>query len=322
MKVSVIVPVYNVQGYLKKCIESIINQTYTNLEIILVNDGSTDKSGQICDEFAEKDLRIKVCHKVNGGLSDARNRGIDMATSEWITFIDSDDYVASDYIEYLFKLIQDYDGDIAIATFKYVTNQKEIDHANGEVVAMSKEVALERMLLNDGFDMGAWAKMYRTEYFKNIRYPVGKLFEDSGTTYKLIDQANKIIFGSKAIYYYINRVDSIVNGSFNPRKFDLIEMNEEMNEFIEKKYPNLTYASKRRLIWAYFSTLNQVLASDNKKIISKYAPLLVEYIKGQKEFIKTMDKLPKRDLVAFYLLDICGLKIYSLCWNIYLKLTK
>lgn len=322
MKVSVVVPVYNVQDYLKKCVESIINQSHRDLEIILVDDGSTDISGQMCDDFAKHDSRIKVIHKINGGLSDARNKGIALATSEWITFIDSDDYVTTDYIEYLLNLVLENNSDISIATFKYVTRNKQIDKATGEISKMSKDDALERMLLNDGFDMGAWAKLYRTEYFNDIKYPVGKLYEDSGTTYKLIDKASSVVFGSKSIYFYINRSDSIVNSSFNPKKLDLIEMNQEMYIFIRKKYSHLTYAAERRLLWAYFSTLNQIIATKDKIIIDKYGKNIVKYIKMQGKTIKGNKSLPKRDKWAFYLLNNGGLSIYTICWNIYLKIIK
>lgn len=322
MTVSIVIPVYNVEKYLNKCINTVINQSFKDLEILLVDDGSTDNSGKICDEFALTDNRIKVIHKANGGLSDARNVGIENATSEWITFIDSDDYVSEDYVEYLFQLVNQYNADISIATFTYVTNNKKIEKSTGSVYVMNTETALKRMLMNDGFDMGAWGKMYRTKYFIDIKYPVGKLFEDSGTTYKLVDKATKIVFGSKPIYFYINRDDSIVNSTFNPRKLDLIEMNLEMMDFIKQFYPEIESAAKRRVLWAYFSTLNQVVSSKNKKTISQFAPPLVKYIKENKYFFKNCKELPKRDRIAFFILDKFGLRVYSYSWNIYLKMTK
>lgn len=322
MTVSVIIPVFNVEKYLNKCITSVIEQTYKDLEIILVNDGSTDKSGEICDKFLDLDERIKVIHKANGGLSDARNRGILEATGQWITFVDSDDFVSIDYVEYLFNLIEKFDADISIATYTYVTEKKQISRSTGEVSLLDTETTLKRMLLDDGFDMGAWAKMYRADFFKKVKFPVGKLFEDSYTTYRIVAQASRIAFGSKAIYFYINRSDSIVNQTFNPQKFDLIEMNQETKSFIESDYPSLISEANRRLIWAYFSTLNQVLNSNNKDVIDEHSPQLVEYIISQNKFIKTDSSVPKRDKIAFYLLKYLGIRGYRFFWKLYLKILK
>lgn len=322
MTVSIIVPVYNVEDYLRKCIYTITNQTYTDIEIILVDDGSTDSSGIICDEVALLDSRIKVIHKKNGGLSDARNAGIQIANGEWLTFIDSDDYVTNDYIEYLLNLIIENDADISIATYTYVSEKKEITHANDELVVMNDEEAIKRMLLNTGFDMGTWSKMYRTEYFSNISFPVGKLFEDSLTTYQILSKASKIVFSSKSIYYYVNRSNSIVNDSFNVKKFDLIEMNQLNEKFINKTYPNLKDEVKRRVIWSYFSTLNQVVTSNDKTVIKKYAPELKEYITSNGKFIINKSFVPMRDKVAYLALRLFGIAGYAKIWKIYLKIFK
>lgn len=300
---------------MNKCITSVIEQTYKDLEIILVNDGSTDKSGEICDKFLDLDERIKVIHKANGGVSDARNRGILEATGQWITFVDSDDFVSIDYVEYLLNLIEKFDADISIATYTYVTEKKQISRSTGEVSLLDTETTLKRMLLDDGFDMDPWVKMYRADFFKKVKFPVGKLFEDSYTTYRIVAQATRIAFGSKAIYFYVNRSDSIVNQIFNPQKFDLIEMNQETKSFIESDYPSLLSEANRRLIWAYFSTLNQVLNSNNKDVIDEHSPQLVEYIISQNKFIKTDSCVPKRDKIAFYLLKYLGIRGYRFFGN-------
>lgn len=322
MRVSVVVPVYNVQGFLVKCLDSIINQTYNDLEIILVNDGSTDNSGRICDEYASKDSRVKVIHQKNGGLSAARNAGIQNASSEWITFIDSDDYVSEDYVEYLINLASVNNSDVAIATYTYVTNSKRIDKGTGEVAIMDSEVAIRRMLLDQGFDMGAWAKLYRTTFFDNNLYPVNKLYEDSYTTYRVVYKAKKVAFGSKSIYFYINRDDSIVNSSFNERKFELIEMNKLNEQFIRENIPNLSGEAKRRVIWSYFSTLNQVLSTKDSKIIAKYSPDLVNDILKEGKFIMKSKYIPKRDKAAYLVLNYLGVSSYSKIWDLYLKIKK
>lgn len=322
MKVSIVLPVYNVQDYLEKCVDSIRKQTYKDLEIILVNDGSTDNSGRICDELAKQDSRIRVIHQANGGVSVARNTGVKHATAEWLTFIDSDDYVTSDYIKYLLDLATEHQADISIGAYTYIIDSREKNRATGEVAVMTKERALERMLLDDGFDMGPWGKMYRTSLFEGIEYPVGKIYEDSATTYKLIDQATRVVYGSKSIYYYIHHATSIVNVTFNPKKMDMIDVTKEMYQFVVQNYPALTYAAKRRLLWAYFSTLNQVVMANDAKVIQQYAPELVAYINSQKAFFKTTKQIPKRDRIAFFILNNFGLNVYAKCWKIYLKLAK
>lgn len=322
MTVSIVVPVYNVENYIEKCVDSIIQQSFKNIEIILVDDGSTDRSGDICERLKRKDSRIVVLHKKNGGLSDARNMGIDYAKGEWITFVDSDDYVSDNYVQYLMELNQKYGTDISIASYTYISNNKSIDHSNGEEVKMEPQEAIRRMLLDDGFDMGAWSKMYRTKFFKQIHFPVGKLFEDSFTTYQIFAEANSISFGSKSIYYYVNRFNSTVNGSFNEKKFDLIEMNKKTELFIKNKFPEIAPEAHRRVIWAYFSTLNQVIMSHNLKVVEKYAGTLVEYILGEKNFILKEKFVPKRDKLGYLALKAFGLKGYTKVWNTYLKIIK
>ena len=202
--ISIVVPVYKVEKFLEKCIDSIINQTYKNLEIILVDDGSPDNCGKICDEYAKKDKRIKVIHQQNGGLSAARNTGITKATGKYISFIDSDDYIEKDYIELLYTTIKQSKADIAIGshTVIYDTGTK-LQKATGEKSILKPKEVLERILYDNNIDYSAWAKLYKIELFTNIKYPEGRLFEDAATTYKLIDISKKIAVNSKSIYNYI-----------------------------------------------------------------------------------------------------------------------
>lgn len=322
MTISIVVPIYNVQKHLNMCLKSIINQSYKDIEIILVNDGSTDKSIEICEKYLSIDSRIKLIHKKNGGQSEARNLGIKEATGEWITFIDADDYVTNDYVEYLFTLIKDYSADISIGSFTYVTKTKKSDRSTGEVTVMDTETAIKRMLLNDGYDMGVWAKMYRTEYFKKNNFPVGKFFEDSLTTYEVMAESKRVVLGSKSIYYYVNRSDSTVNSSFNMRKFDLIEMSLKNEEFIIARFPKISLEAHRRVIWAYFSTLNQLLMSNDEGIIARYAPDLVKYLLSQRNFILKNSFVPLRDKIGYYFLKLFGTRGYKNAWSIYLKITR
>ena len=210
-KVSVIVPVYNVEKYLKRCLDSIIDQTYSNIEIILIDDGSTDNSGTICDRYTKNDKRIIVIHKENGGLSSARNAGIEIATGKYLCFIDSDDYIENDMIEYLYCGIKKYDVDIATCGFSniYSTGRKECITIPKEDIIYSKKDALDIHLLSGYIDDITCNKMFKKKLYENIRYPEGYLYEDMITTYKLINKANKVALRPNSKYNYCKRNDSI-----------------------------------------------------------------------------------------------------------------
>lgn len=317
--ISVVIPVYKVEKYLNKCIDSVINQTYTNLEIILVDDGSPDNCGKICDEYAKNDKRISVIHKKNGGLSDARNAGIDIAKGIYITFIDSDDYVESNYIEILYNSITKNNTDMAISSHKVIyENGTILDKATEENSISKPKEVLKRILYDDGIDLSAWAKLYKTELFENIRYPKNRLFEDAATTYKLIDKCNEISIVSKSTYNYIIRNNSITNNSFTIKKMDLIMSTEEMCGYIKNKYPELERAADRRQMYAYLSTLSQLAMSKQKfKNEQKY---MMKYIKNNRKKALKDKKLPQRDRIAL-LSTMFGFRFYKIMWNCYRKIT-
>lgn len=321
MTVSIIIPVYNVERYLTKCVKSLRNQTYKDIEIILVNDGSTDKSGYICDTLALQDSRISVYHKKNSGQSDARNLGLDNANGEWITFVDSDDYVTPDYIEFLLNLAIKNQADISIATYTYITPKRRKDRGTGEMVVMNAETTIKRMLLDDGFDMGVWAKMFRKEFFNEHRFPSGKIFEDSLITYQIVANSSKIAFGSKSIYFYVNREDSTVNRQFTEKKLDLLEMTDQAADFILQRYPSLNLYTQRRILWSRFSTLNQILTSKNRENYKNISLDLKKDILSYDELIRS-EVIPRRDKIAYRILKYLGLDGYRYCWNLYLKINR
>lgn len=218
--VSVIVPCYKVEQYLSKCVDSILCQTYSNLEVWLIDDGSPDNCGKICDEYALKDNRVKVVHKPNGGLSDARNVAIDKATGEWITFVDSDDYVAEDYVETLYRLSKQFECEVSVACFStfYEGQKPKMSDQVCVEEQMSPMAAVEQMFYQKKFDTSAWAKLYHRKLFeKGIRYPKGLLYEDLPTTYLLMLESKGVAFTNKVIYYYLLRSSSI-EGAYSPKK--------------------------------------------------------------------------------------------------------
>ena len=191
--ISVIVPCYKVEKYLPSCIESILRQTYGHIEVIIVDDGSPDKCGLICDDYAERDSRIRVIHKNNGGLSDARNVGIDQARGEWITYIDGDDYVSDSYVETLYTLAKDYGCDCSVCCFRSFKEggKNVISQTSPHKEMFSPMEALKQMFYQKAFDHNAHSKLYHRRLFESgIRYPLGMVFEDLATTYKLLIQSN------------------------------------------------------------------------------------------------------------------------------------
>ena len=199
--ISVIVPIYDIEKYLNKCIESIVNQSYENLEIILIDDGSTDESGKICDKWKEKDGRIKVIHKENGGLSDARNVGIENSTGEILYFIDGDDYIDFDIIDNLYFSLLENNTDISMGGLvrELYFEQKTL-YSDKNYVVDSKEI-LRKMFINE-ICTTVCNILFKKKLFEDIKFPVGKINEDSATLYKLFDKADKISHINKAGYYY------------------------------------------------------------------------------------------------------------------------
>ncbi|MCR2823822.1 glycosyltransferase family 2 protein [Lederbergia panacisoli] len=243
-KISVIVPVYNVEEYLPKCIESIINQTYTNLEIILVNDGSTDKCGEICNHYELVDKRIQVIHKKNGGLSDARNEGLNAATGKYINFIDSDDYIHKEYYEALINLMVENNADITQCQFIKVYERNETkynndtnnDDINKDAIVLNNIEALNNLYNNNYVPtVVAWNKLYKKELFADIRFPKGKIHEDEFTMYKLLFSSKKVAITPKGLYYYLQRGNSIMGENFNPKRLNILEAYSNQIEFYSKK---------------------------------------------------------------------------------------
>ncbi len=243
--ISLIIPVYKVEKYLEKCIQSVINQTYENLQIILVDDGSPDNCGKICDEYAKKDHRIEVIHKSNGGLSDARNKGLEIAKGEYIGFVDSDDYIEADMYEVLYNLLKQYNADVSICNFYTVSQGKiSIKNADNGINEYNRIEILKEILLDKNIQSYAWNKLYKKELFDEIKYPIGKKYEDIGTTFYLLEKCNKVVVTGKSEYYYINRQDSIVNNVTESTITDYIELIMQRYDYIEENIKELSSYNK------------------------------------------------------------------------------
>lgn len=209
-KISVIVPIYKVEQYLRKCLDSIVNQTYQNLEIILIDDGSPDRCGKICDEYAAEDERVTVIHKANGGLSSARNVGLDVATGEYIGFVDSDDWIEADMYAYLLQGIQKHDADIAVCGIFEELPNRQICRRWNKAEVFDTEGGLEQLFLRKKYSHSVWDKLYRCCLFEEIRFPDGRNFEDIATTHRVFERAKKVHLLPEAKYHYLQRQDSIM----------------------------------------------------------------------------------------------------------------
>ena len=236
MKVSVIIPVYNVKDYLWRCVESVLNQTVSDIQIILVDDGSNDGSEVVCDDIANTDARIVVIHKNNGGLSSARNTGIASADGEYICFVDSDDIIAPYYVEHLLSLCVNYNCDIAVGSYlTFTTESPTFDSdKNFNLEILTGYNAINK-LFGESYVMATIAcnKLYRKSLFDSVAFPEGKINEDEATAYKMYYLSSKVAFSNKCVYGYYMRPNSITKSRFSKRNFDYLEIAKERYEFFK-----------------------------------------------------------------------------------------
>ena len=270
--ISVIVPVYKVEQYLPRCVESILGQTYTDIEIILVDDGSPDKCGDICDEYAREDSRIRVIHKENGGLSDARNAGIEIAQGELITFVDSDDYIAPTMIEHLLEKMNQYGADISICPFQpiYDDSAECADTAaaaaiGDDVVMTGMEAMGELFVTIDCPPVTSWGKLYKAELFSQtgIRFPVGRINEDVYTTYKMFYHSKRVVYTNHKLYYYLIRQGSISRSDFSIRQLDAINAAGQIVEFVNTHELPLTEQSQHYYIQMCLTCIDIIIHTEN-----------------------------------------------------------
>lgn len=306
-KVSIIVPVYNVEKHLEQCVNSILAQTYKNIEVILVDDGSPDNCGTICDNYIIKDPRIRVVHKKNGGLSSARNTGLDVATGEYIMFIDSDDFIETDMVEVLFELKATSNADIACCgMYRYKeTSTTLIDNtiSKNEIEILDRITSLKRLILRT-IDCSSCNKLYHRELIGETRFKEGRNNEDHPFLFELYQKCDSIAYTNKAYYYYRATEGSITN-SLNEKSFDIFKNTDDIERIIKEKRLDLT--KEFRLSKIYISILFA-------RIIQK-AGKEKEYHSEYKEFIKTIKSNIliilfnkyfsfKQKLVAIYLIII------------------
>ena len=279
--ISIIIPIYKVEPYLRRCLDSVVNQTYTNLEIILIDDGSPDGCPQICDEYAAKDNRIVVIHKKNGGLSEARNTGLDICKGEYVTFIDSDDWAKKNYIETLLDIAAKENADIAIGENIKTDGIPQSQNKKNILKTFSpQKVLLELFKKGNVAFVVSWGKLYRKELFSSLRFPVGKYHEDEFTTYILFYNAKKTVYTSEVLYFYYQREGSIVS---TRHPWDVLEYLEQRYLFFKERneselLPFLLHPLCWQLLCAYWYQ-----SSRNEDSCDKYLKMLRHYMNDLKQ---------------------------------------
>lgn len=284
--VSIIVPVYNVEEYLPACLESIQRQDYHNIEIIIVNDGSTDNSASICDKSAAADDRIKVIHQENGGLSAARNAGIGRATGDYIVFVDSDDLMHPSYISVLLSVLSESGCKLAMCDIQRFHDAPEIvtipENTSKEI--LTSRQTIQRFLQGEWWS--AWAKMYRSDLFKTVRFPVGRNNEDYAILTRVFEQCDKVVYLHCPLYFYRHRPGSITKSSLNDHSFDEIDNCVDVLEYVAQKHPEFYAEAEANLAYSLEKLYRELHTVQAPQYSHRFQQILTLYKKHGSSFLK------------------------------------
>ena len=303
-KVSVVVPIYKVEEYLVRCIDSILKQTYKNLEVILVNDGSPDNCGQMIEKYKEKDHRVITVHKENGGLSDARNEGMKYVTGSLTMFVDSDDWLDETMIETMVNKLNENAADIVQSAFFYAYDDKLLldayssdDYKPPEL--LDNDTLMFELVKNKKIKNFAWGKLYKTKIIKEIPFKKGVLFEDVFWAHQVMHHVNRYVILEQPFYYYFQRDDSIV-GTFTPNHLDLIKGMKERHDFLKQYYPNLVNKSYEQILETCLVQYHLLLINKEKK----HKKEIRNYIKKNFKAFKRATNKNRRLKIKLYLFRI------------------
>ena len=312
--ISIIVAVYNVEKYLKKCLDSIINQAFQNFELILVDDGSTDSSGEICDEYKTKDKRIKVIHQENRGLSAARNVGIDASTAEYIGFVDGDDYISYNMYEFLYNCLIENNADVAVCgLYNCFKNKKVPQYKKKEFYLLDNVSALKMALEGVVFSVHAVNKLYKRDLFKKNRFPEGRLSEDAFIIPKILFESKKVVVKTLPLYYYVHHSGTITTSNYKKKDLDVVSAYFKILKFVEKNCPELKKQAEFRFLWAFMYVLDKMILTEN---------LQKDDFKKYTEIIKLLRKNFVKILINPYFTKTrkLGMSVLYLNENLYKKL--
>lgn len=307
-RVSIIVPIYKVEKYIYRCVDSILQQTYSNLEIILVNDGSPDNCGEIADDYRNKDTRVKVIHKLNGGLSDARNKGMELVTGEYVMFVDSDDWLDKNTVEIMVNNSLNFKADVVQTAFYYAYDDKLlVDNRyykeSDPSVLLDNKALMYELVKNEKVKNFAWGKLYKTKLIKDIPFEIGVLFEDVFWAHQVMHQVNSYLILHEPLFYYYQRDDSIV-ASYSPKNLDIIRGLKERHHFIEQFYEELIDESYKTILKTCLIHYNLLMMNSKNDKDGTYRKKIASYIKENELAFKNAvkdDRHLKRQLSLFSL---------------------
>lgn len=297
MKISIIVPIYKVEKYLDRCINSILKQSYTNLEVILVDDGSPDRCGEICDKYAQIDKRIKVIHKKNGGLSSARNAGLRIASGDYISFVDSDDWIEPNMYQILLENAINFNADISVGGVRNLLEKGDEfilintdSNLNDYIYSVDKHESIRKFLSES---WAAWGKIYRKRIHKDILFPEGEINEDEAIALEVLTRCEKIVYTDEPLYNYIKRPNSITTTTFNRSKLDWYKHCKNNLEFVENKYPDLLNYAHERYIRSIMWSIRSMLFS--KEDFQSEIKHFIKELKRHKKRIVNNNLIPFKE---------------------------
>lgn len=284
-EISIIVPVYKVEKYLDTCVRSILEQTFADFELILVDDGSPDRCGALCDAYAAEDERIIVIHKENGGLSSARNAGIEAARGNYIGFVDSDDSIAPDMYHFLYENMKKEQADLSMCGLFDVYAGREPKRLPEYYRVMGPEEAVEMVLKAEIVSVTAVNKLYKKEIFCKLRFMEGRQAEDAFAAVDILMNCKKIVVSSRQKYYYVHRGGSITTGKFSERDMDVIEAYQYNYGLVARHYPRLLPVARMRICWAHFWVLDKLYVAGNETDTLLYKNSVIRYLRKNALFI-------------------------------------
>ena len=314
--ISVIIPAYNVEKYLDKCMNSVLNQSFTDFEVLLIDDGAKDSTVQLCDKYAEKDTRVKTYHKKNGGLSDARNYGLERISGKYVTFIDSDDYIDDNYLKYMYDLILKENAQICMVQGQLLLENEEPHKFPINVEkCVSTEEAIRMMLLRKEATHTSWGKLYDVSLWENIRFPKGQNYEDYATTYHVFSKATRVAYSDAKLYYYIQRLGSIMHDDCSIKTLSVLDVADEVSEYLFSRWPGSSDEILDLQAHTYLKNLQQILNNGDKAFL-EYQNRILLFIKKNRHKLLKSNRVPLNDKVKIVSLMLgkgIFLKVYNFC---------
>lgn len=308
-EISIIMTVFNVEKYLAKAIDSVLLQTFADFELILVDDGSSDRSGEICDEYQQRDKRIKVIHQPNSGVSSARNTGLENAQGKFIGFVDSDDYIESDMYEFLYNNLIEEKADLSICGIYDVYEGKEPQTKTPGHYVLTKNETVKMILEAKVISVHPVNKLYKKELFNHIRYPIGKITEDGAVMFHLLENVEKVVVDMTPKYYYYHRTNSITTSPYSKKDLSTIEAWEMNEKYIATNYPEYSDIAHTRVCWAYFIVLDKIMIShaEKKSTVTKQ---IVDFLRKNYTFILRSPYFTRNRKIAATVLQL-NVRLYK-----------